>query len=619
MKQVRNIFVFVLPFFLFISTLAWSQPYFIKTYYDANEDQLKEIFEVEDTTNFVLNGIYKSFYLNGKPKTVGFYDQNTPDSLWTYYFENGNIKMRGTLKKGINTGKWVYYFENGQKSMSGKLVKNKKEGAWQYFYENGNLKIEGQYKNGQKTGEWQYFYENGKKKATTVFEGISGHYKEFYPSGALKAEGKNISGLSEGSWKFYFESGPIKASGQFNNGLRTGIWTYYYKNGIKSAQGQIVKGEKNGKWEYYHDNGILSSEGALQEGKREGYWKLYHRDGGFKGEGIFEQDSGQYKEYYESGSIKVEGLLVSGKNEGVWKYYYEDGQLEGKCLFEAGIGEYTGYYADGKVKMKGRVEDGVNVGLWELYHPDGSIAGYYRPYYEEEPSGYLPTDETTMKNDKDAEDYMKPDYKYKKREIRYFQPVVNEFRGFILGFNPAGALLDNLPVALEYYFQERLGYEIQARIIRNPFFRNDQNVPINELYFRGYDVAFRQKFYHRETNLGVPYFAHEIRFTSLTHYANILDSAVQQPVFIRISAQEMDFEYGFMVGNRIIKTFGESWQKDVRKLGYSIDFFVGLGVGYRMLDKNFEGNQAYDVLFDDLNQSDFIISLRIGINIGVVF
>jgi hypothetical protein len=74
-----------------------------------------------------------------------------------------------------------------------------------------------------------------------------------------------------------------------------------------------------------------------------------------------------------------------------------------------------------------------------------------------------------------------------------------------------------------------------------------------------------------------------------------------------------------MVGNRIIKTFGESWQKDVRKLGYSIDFFVGLGVGYRMLDKNFEGNQAYDVLFDDLNQSDFIISLRIGINIGVVF
>src|SRR5690606_8972433 len=100
-----------------------------------------------------------------------------------------------------------------------------------------------------------------------------------------------------------------------------------------------------------------------------------------------------------------------------------------------------------------------------------------------------------------------------------------------------------------YYFQERLGYEMQIGYRRNPFFKENANVDLNTSFSRGFDASIRQKFYHPERKPGMFYFAHEIRFTTLTHRSNVIDSVDMEAVKnLTISANENKFEYAILFG-----------------------------------------------------------------------
>ena len=384
-----------------------------------------------------------------------------------------------------------------------------------------------------------------------------------------------------------------------------------------SAQGSFEKGLRDGKWSYYHENGEISSEGAISGGQKDGYWKLYHEDGTFKGESILKDGDGPYKEYYDNGNIKIRGQLRDGKNEGKWLYYKPDGTLEGEADFVDGNGTYTGYYEDGNVKMTGQMENGKNIGIWKLFEKDGSLAGYYRPYYE----ANKPIFKIIEKNEVQSEeqlDNMKPEYKYKNRKIKYFTQRVNEFKGIIIGTNPVTTTLGQLPVSLEYYLQERLGHEIQYTLIRDPFFTKNARITNTENYKRGFSVALRQKFYHPDQNLGMFYFGHEIRFSAINHMANITNNG-SGIYYNTIDASENTFEYSIIVGDRIIKFFGEKWVNEADKSGITVDIYGGLGVGYRNYKKNYPDKYDYDHIFKDIDKSKLTVPVRFGINIGYVF
>ncbi len=612
MDFLKRIFTF---FVLFICSAynLYAQPIEIRTYHDENEQLIKEIYFIQDATSAKLTGPFKSYYINGTLEKKGFYKNNYPDSTWNYYYESGQLKMKGVLKDGSNHGVWEYYYENGKINMAGMIIDSKREGIWSYYFENGDLKSQGNYKKNINTGIWNYFYEEGELKAQAFYSHGKGKYKEFYNNGDLKAEGMISQGKSDSTWVFYHENGEIKSIGEYYLGKRVGQWVYYYDNQHKSSEGNYIDGKEDGKWIYYHENGEISSEGALSEGKKEGYWKIFSKNGAFNAEGVFKQNNGKYTEFYDSGKLKAEGDILNGKNHGIWIYYYENGAKEGECDYINGDGKYIGFYENGSVKMKGSIMDGVNVGLWELFKEDGSLAGYYRSYYEDSKPIY----KLVEKSDPKKEDYVKPAYRYKNYKSRYFDPVINEYKAIIIATNPVATFIGRLPVSVEYYYEERLGYEAVVTFIKSPFYQSSESVEINQVYNLGFDVAVKQKFYNPEGKVGMFYFGHEFRVTALSHQANVIDSVSSNYKELTIKTEETRFEYALFLGDRWMRLFGERYKHN--SLGFTIDAFVGLGLGYRLYQKKYPANPEYDQIFKNVKDSKFLISPRFGLNFGFVF
>ncbi|MFK7951879.1 MAG: toxin-antitoxin system YwqK family antitoxin [Ekhidna sp.] len=573
-----------------------------KRYFDSDSSKIQEIyhFSLSDTA---LNGLYESFYLNGSLQTLGWYTNNQPDSSWIYYYENGRKKAEGNYQKGEAKGNWSYYFENGNIKSTGLLKDKTKQGVWTFYFENGGEKSSGKYDQNEKTGIWNYFFEGGAIKAQALLEDGSGNYVEFFPSGARRMEGQNTDGKSDGEWTYYFETGEKEAVGNFQKGLRTEKWNYYHKNGELAATGQYSNGLRTGDWKYYHENGKISQSGSIVNDRKDGYWKLFYPTGELQGEVAYEKGNGDFKEYHPNGSQKSKGEIVDGVKTGKWYYYSENGDIEGEADLINGKGEYTGYYANGTVKMKGHIENDKRIGEWTLFNSDGSLAGTYTPIYEDEKPIFKIRESVDIV---EKEQFEKPEYKFKRRGWTYFQPRINEYRAAIIGTNPIWLLDKQIPIAIEYYMQERLGYELQIDIIRNPFFIPDSEVTPNTVYERGVKVHFRQKFYHQDQKLGMPYFGHQVSFGYTNHQLERIDPDIAQDVRFGNLA-EQSFGYGIFVGNR--------WMKDPGNKGLTLDTFIGIGISKRSYNRE-DNFRSLDSFFDPVIKSSVFFPLLLGINIG---
>ena len=584
-----------------IVSVALAQDEKRVSFYKNNEDQIREIYHLKDTINNILHGEYISFYLNGKIEKKGNYDEGSPEGMWEYYYENGKLKMAGELKLGEPNGYWTYYFETGNKRMEGKTVGDRREGDWLIYYQNGAVKRKGIFVDGVRKGIWFYYYEDEILKGKVDFFENRGKYTEYYRSGEIRAKGLKFGTRNQGEWTYYYKNGAKLAKGHYANGKKKGQWIYYHSNEQTSSIGRYVKGKAVGDWKYYHPNGELQSSGIFDEGKKEGKWNLYSEKGKLKGKGNFDKGSGVYLEYHNNGNLKVKGFMNNGVNQGKWLYYYPNGEKEGECDFIDGKGLYHSYYKSGVKKMKGRIEHDKKVATWELYDKSGKISGYYKPYYEQDTPPELLAVGPVIKRK-----YGVADYKFKTSKFKYFDSKINEFIGVIVGGNPIISLLGGFPVSLEFYMQERLGHEFEFTLIRNPFFKNDFRVPVDDVFKRGYSIGFKQKFYNPDDKFGMWYFGHGIYFTNLTHFANIQDLNTSTIVFTT-SSEEQKIEYGAILGYRLkIRT---------TERGFTIDAHVGMSVGYR----NFDLSETKPESYDFLNQTAFSNTFRAGLNIGYVF
>lgn len=586
-----------------------GSPKRIEVYYDSDQKLLKESFYVKDTLSMELDGPYLAYYASGSLKEKGQYSNNIATGYWEYFYESGNPKMEGELKEGSNWGHWKYYYEGGKLSMEGPIYDGRRQDEWIFYYENGSVKQRGKYLDNKKVGIWNYLYESqeglyGPLRAQAFYENGVGTYKEFYPNSGLKAEGLYVDGRSEGLWTFYHPNGKPQAKGNYAGGLRVGKWEYYHEDGNLSAAGNFAEGLRQGQWEFYNANGSLSSQGEMKEGKKEGYWKLYNQWGEFRGEGNFVKGEGEYKEFYESGRLKTLGTIRNDQNEGEWLYYYEDGRLEGKAQFTAGKGYYTGYYPDGSLNMEGAVENGQRVGIWKMYKPTGELSGFYKVYYENEKPVYKIVEE---KPEGSRETVGLPEYRFRVRTFRNFKPQINEFKALIVAANPLATPLGSMPVSVEYYIQERLGYDLQFTFIRSPFFESHSSLQPGKEYEKGFSFALKQKFYQPEDKLGMFYYGHELRVSPIHHFVNLMEggSLRDEP----LQADELKLEYSILFGNRLTK--------DASTKGWTADLFVGLGVGYRFVNERFdEANGAYNSYFETIRENRLTIPIRVGLNMG---
>lgn len=599
MWRVRIILVL-----LVISSSAHGQEIFQKEiYFDSDSTVLKEVihFKKKDST---LHGTYESFHLNGSLQTFGHYLNGQPDSVWVYYYQNGRKRAKGRFTEGRTDGKWTYYYENGNEKSSGILRNDVKHGTWTFYYESGKPKSTGTYYNDKKSGIWNYFYEDEILKAQAYYEEGSGLYKEFYPSGTMKMEGENKDEKSEGEWSYYYESGELQARGDFKSGLRVGEWIYYHPNGEKAAVGKFIEGHEDGVWKHYFEDGSLSAEGSMESGEKDGFWKLYYPTGEVKGEADYNTGDGEYIEYYPSGKRKTSGQILDGKKHGSWVFYSEEGLIDGKADFSKGEGTYTGYYPDGSLKMKGDMKDDRRVGEWELYNTDGTLAGTYKPIYENE-APIFKTRESESFAEPSGSD--KPQYLFKNKKIRYFTSTINEYQGVIVGGNPAGAFIGKLPIALEFYQQERLGYELQFILHRDPFFTPEANIPLDNVFTRGGTIQLRQKFYHPDRKLGMWYFGHLLGYGNLTHSVRTIDENLEVTLG---EVTENRYYYGIIVGDRWMQRFADS--------GFTVDGYVGLGIGRRTFTKNYTASQEVDSAFRNTIKDQPYFPVLIGLNIGFI-
>ncbi|SFC26876.1 Antitoxin component YwqK of the YwqJK toxin-antitoxin module [Flexibacter flexilis DSM 6793] len=581
-------------------------------YYDKAKHKPKQVYFVMQNKPSIQHGDFVEYYYNGQTKTQGQYTKGKTTGYWEYFYENGKPKMKGTLRNGVQQESWKYFYENGKLSRKGMMRDGQKIGLWAFYYENGNAKSEGIIEDGKNEGLWTYYYENGNKKATALYVRGRGFYKEVYDTGEPKMQGIIDNGKSDSLWQYFHENGKLKAEGLEKNGVKQGNWRFYHANGVLASEGAYSNGELDGNWKYYYESGKLSSEGQQQKGQKQGHWRLYYESGKFMGEGFFENGNGPYKEYYDNGKLRIEGYLQNGKNHGLWTYYYEDGVVEGRCEYLNGEGLYKGMYRNGTIKMTGKLKDGQKVGQWSLYNEDGSFAGYYKTFYNKElpVSKHNPAPADTVKPLPvvHVKPTGKPDFIQKKRLPRYFVKRINESKGLMLSFNPLPIMFNELPISIEYYWHERLGYELRYTVLRNPFFsEHGGTIQPDRLYKNGFNVDFRQKLYHPNGGAGSFYISQEVRFSQVDYSAKVTEMTDSLTSYYKeYKANETRIELAVTAGNRLFWTLS-------RHLTLSADMYAGIAAAYR------QTNVPDALVFQQVRTSKYSFPLRFGFSIGLLY
>ena len=64
--------------------------------------------------NGLRQGLFESFWENGKPFIKCTFKDNRLDGLYEEFFENGQVKERCTYKDGLKQGLYESFYENGQ-------------------------------------------------------------------------------------------------------------------------------------------------------------------------------------------------------------------------------------------------------------------------------------------------------------------------------------------------------------------------------------------------------------------------------------------------------------------------------------------------------------------------
>lgn len=200
---------------------------YIRTYYDNGKQK-----SVKEYKNGLAHGYYLRFYPSGKLSLKMEYSNGKP-LYFIQYYENSNIKAKQFDSVGLQ---WIFrYNEKGNLIQKETLKNGLLNGTSYQYYDDGKIYIQTQYVNGKKNGLFKMFFANGKPKAECYFvnDSINGIFKVWTEDG------------------FYGEE-------YFENGKRAGVWRYYYPNKkIKAEVYFTDKGTVKERIEYDENGKII--------------------------------------------------------------------------------------------------------------------------------------------------------------------------------------------------------------------------------------------------------------------------------------------------------------------------------------------------------------------------
>ncbi len=226
-------------------------------FYDLKQNLIKYKLVLPDTVKsyFVKNGLYKSYFQDGKIFEKGIVTNHKHGNKWTRYFENGKIDCIQNLENGTGINRW--YFENGQISDSFDVVNNKTQGNIKIWYENGQIKEISDWNNGIQIGKYETYFKNGTQKQ--LINWING-----------KQDDKSAS---------WYENGQQESIAFYKQGLRDGNTKQWFANGKMQLDAVYTAGKMNGKVIKYYDNGNVQTDGFYKNDKIYGICIWFDKSG----------------------------------------------------------------------------------------------------------------------------------------------------------------------------------------------------------------------------------------------------------------------------------------------------------------------------------------------------
>ena len=122
-----------------------------ETAYFSKDKEIKLLSEMYSKGK--LNGPQKTYYDNGKLKSIVYYKNDKIDGI-VEYDKSGKLLHKSIFENG--SGNWKLYWSNGKVSEEGKYVSGRKDGVWKKYREDGSLDTILKYDNGRLLSEkWQ--------------------------------------------------------------------------------------------------------------------------------------------------------------------------------------------------------------------------------------------------------------------------------------------------------------------------------------------------------------------------------------------------------------------------------------------------------------------------------
>jgi hypothetical protein len=124
------------------------------------------------------HGVWKNYYISGNIQSLIRYEDGSVNGHCVFYYndESQSIKAEMDFEKDIIQGDYKEFYENGKPKALLKIEDNLQNGDAEFYYDSGNIKAIGQYSNGLMNGKWKYFNESGLEIAKKKF--IDGLEKE---------------------------------------------------------------------------------------------------------------------------------------------------------------------------------------------------------------------------------------------------------------------------------------------------------------------------------------------------------------------------------------------------------------------------------------------------------
>lgn len=344
-----------------------------------------------------------------------FSQENSMKKDTVFYTYTGLIASKGELKNGVPNGVWISYFENGKKKSIASWENGKLDGKTQFFSSDGLLNKSIEYQNNLKNG-YSSFYDslaNIKRKVNYENDTLNGKGFTYYPSGEIESEFMYIKGKLQGTLTQYaeddhriilvekYDKDSVTQSDPVNlydkNGLKKGYWKDY-ENGKLVGEGEYLNGKKNGYYRKYDRfNNLSSIDSYLFDRLVPGeslkslleIRKVYYpngkvrESGGYKNNykiGVFSHYDSLgnylYSSVYKKDTLLAEGtVLPTGMYDSSWVFYYPTGEKKSDGEYENGAknGKWSFYYEDGKKAQTGIYKKDLVDGIWTWYYKNKQI------------------------------------------------------------------------------------------------------------------------------------------------------------------------------------------------------------------------------------------------------